>query len=67
MFFCEFGEFFKNTFFTEHLRTTASAYCLFSCEFDEFFKNTFFTEHLQTTAFATRIIIMLWFLYDHFS
>ena len=26
VFFCEFCEVFKNTYFTEHLRTTASAF-----------------------------------------
>ena len=26
MFFCEFCEIFKNNFFTEHLRTTASEF-----------------------------------------
>ena len=26
LFSCEFGEFFKNTFFTEHLRATASEF-----------------------------------------
>ena len=57
-----------NTFFTEHLQTTASESWRFSdlqlyekenpaqvlsCVIYKFFKNTYFEEHLQTTASET--------------
>ena len=51
MFFCEYCEIFKNTYFEKHLRTTASentpTVMLWICEI---FKNAYFEEHLQKTA-----------------
>ena len=35
VFFCEFRDIFKNTFFTEHLWATASLYCI--CDFVQWF------------------------------
>ena len=71
---CEFCEIPKNTFFTEHFRTTASVSGLrlatllkntlahvVSCEFCEIPKNTFFTEHFRTTA-SVFLIEHLWWL-----
>ena len=53
MFFCEYWEIFKNTYFEKHLRTTASqnttTVMLFH-EICEIFKNIYFEEHLQITA-----------------
>ena len=53
MFFCEYCEIFKNTYFEKHLRTTASENTptvMLSYEICEIFKNTYFEEHLQKTA-----------------
>ena len=51
MFSCEIYENFKNNYFEEHLRTTASTPTqVFSCEIYESFNNTYFEEHLWTTA-----------------
>ena len=53
MFFCEYCEIFKNTYFEKHLRTTASEnsptvkLCYEVCEI---LKNTYFEEQLQKTA-----------------
>ena len=47
---------FKNTFFEQHLRTTASEdtpTLMLSYEICEIFKNTYFEEHLQKTASNT--------------
>ena len=35
VFFCEFCDIFKNTFFTEHLWATGSVYCI--CDFVQWF------------------------------
>ena len=43
MFFCEYCEIFKSTYFEEHLQTAVQ---VLSCEFCENFKSTF----LQTTS-----------------
>ena len=54
VFSCKFCEISKNTFFTEHLWTTAikkeALAQVFSCEFSEISKNTHSTEHLRATA-----------------
>ena len=53
MFFCEYCEIFKSTYFEKHLRTTASEnsptvkLCYEICEI---LKNTYFEEQLQKTA-----------------
>ena len=53
MFFCEYCEFFKNTYFKKHLRTTAfenTPTVMISYKIWEISKNTHFEEHLQKTA-----------------
>ena len=53
MFFCEYCEIFKSTYFEKQLRTTASENTptvMLSYEICEIFKNTYFEEHLQKTA-----------------
>ena len=53
VFFCEYYEIFKNTYFKKHLRTTTSEdtpTLMLSYEICEIFKNIYFEEHLQKTA-----------------
>ena len=53
MFFYEYCEIFKNTYFDKHLRTTASENTpavILSYEICEIFKDTYFEEHLQKTV-----------------
>ena len=53
VFFCEYCEIFKNTYFEKHLRTTASEdtpTLMLSYEIWEIFRNTYFEEHLRKTA-----------------
>ena len=50
MFFCEYCEIFKNTYFEKYLRTTASEdtpTLMLSYEICEIFKNTYFEKHLR--------------------
>ena len=52
VFFCEYCEIFKNTYFEKHLRTTASEdtpTLMLSYEICEIFKNTNFEEHVRKT------------------
>ena len=53
MFFYEYCEIFKNTYFEKHRRTTASENTpavILSYEICEIFKDTYFEEHLQKTV-----------------
>ena len=58
VFSSEFREISKNTFFAEHLRTTASSNSqktnlfesLFNSEYCEIFESTYFEENLRTAA-----------------
>ena len=53
MFFCEYCETFKTTYFGKHLQTTASENTptvMLSYEICEIFKNTYFEQHLQKTT-----------------
>ena len=53
VFFCEYCEIFKNTYFKKHPRTTGSEdtpTLMLSYEICEIFKNTFFEEHERKTA-----------------
>ena len=53
MFFREYYEIFKNTYFEKHLPTTASEdtpTLMLSYKICEIFKNTYFEEHVRKTA-----------------
>ena len=53
MFFCEYCEIFKNTYFEKHLRITASKdtpTMMFSYEISKIFKNAYFEEHARKIA-----------------